>query len=354
MKTVSKKPLLMLFIASLFIALVFTTSLAEAMTDTVADPAMNDDIYEAFFGDDIDDVVESEESAFEYFDISNGTPVMDDDMLSPSEIEALPSLTISRGTTTSTSVYLTGSITNAGGYTVTARGFWIRKSTETTVREILVSGTSNPFSTTITGLLPNTTYVARAIARNSSSTSTGQSDAITFTTPNSITNPGAPTSFSGTPGNAQVSLSWAAPSANGGTNLTYEVSYKLNSASTWTTLAVSTSISKTVTGLTNGSSYNFRVRARTGSSSSDYRYSSYSSTITLTPATLPSLSISRGTTTSTSVYLTGTINTTGGATITARGFWIRKSTETGTQEILVSGTSNPFSTTISGDRKSVV
>jgi len=76
--------------------------------------------------------------------------------------------------------------------------------------------------------------------------------------------PDSPTSLSGTAGNGQVSLTWTAPANNGGTAITdYTVQYSSNSGSTWNTFAdgTSTATSATVTGLTNGTAYTFRVAA---------------------------------------------------------------------------------------------
>ena len=76
--------------------------------------------------------------------------------------------------------------------------------------------------------------------------------------------PGAPTSVSGTAGNAQVSLTWTAPATNGGYAITdYTVQYSSNSGSSWTTFsrAASSATIATVAGLTNGTSYVFRVAA---------------------------------------------------------------------------------------------
>lgn len=80
------------------------------------------------------------------------------------------------------------------------------------------------------------------------------------------TKPDAPTSVSGTAGNGQVTLSWSAPSNDGGSAITaYVVQYKLASAGegSWVTISdgTSTSTSATVTSLTNGSAYVFRVAA---------------------------------------------------------------------------------------------
>jgi len=73
----------------------------------------------------------------------------------------------------------------------------------------------------------------------------------------------APTNIVGTAGNAQVALTWTAPAANGGTISDYTIQYSSNSGSTWTTFSdtVSATASVTVTGLTNGTAYVFRVAA---------------------------------------------------------------------------------------------
>jgi hypothetical protein len=79
------------------------------------------------------------------------------------------------------------------------------------------------------------------------------------------TAPDAPTSLAATRGNTQIGLSWTAPADDGDSALTdYIVEYKLASEpTTWTTFAdgTSTTTSTTVTSLTNGLSYDFRVKA---------------------------------------------------------------------------------------------
>ena len=73
-----------------------------------------------------------------------------------------------------------------------------------------------------------------------------------------VTVPSAPQSFTATPGDSQAVLSWAPPASNGNAEiLRYEVSS--NNGVSWVTAAGDTS--HTFTGLTNGTSYTFKVRA---------------------------------------------------------------------------------------------
>ncbi|MGI6425198.1 MAG: fibronectin type III domain-containing protein [Tepidanaerobacteraceae bacterium] len=73
-----------------------------------------------------------------------------------------------------------------------------------------------------------------------------------------VTVPSAPQNFTATPGDGQVTLSWTAPASDGGAAIShYEVS--ADDGTTWVT--ASTSTSHTFTGLTNGTTYTFKVRA---------------------------------------------------------------------------------------------
>lgn len=79
--------------------------------------------------------------------------------------------------------------------------------------------------------------------------------------------PPAPTNVAAIVGNAQVALSWTAPTVLAQTPITdYIVQFSSNSGSTWTTFSdgTSTATSATVTGLTNGTAYVFRVAAVNG------------------------------------------------------------------------------------------
>jgi len=75
--------------------------------------------------------------------------------------------------------------------------------------------------------------------------------------------PDAPVLSSVTAGNAQVVVSWSAPANNGAAISDYVVQYSTSSSGSYTTFAdgTSTSTSATVTGLTNGTAYYFKVAA---------------------------------------------------------------------------------------------
>ncbi|NDD03549.1 MAG: fibronectin type III domain-containing protein [Proteobacteria bacterium] len=80
----------------------------------------------------------------------------------------------------------------------------------------------------------------------------------------SLWKPPAPTGVSGIVGNGQVTLSWTAPNTATQTPITdYFIQYSSDSGSTWTAFldGASTATTATVTGLTNGTAYVFRVAA---------------------------------------------------------------------------------------------
>lgn len=123
------------------------------------------------------------------------------------------------------------------------------------------TGASSPIS--VSGLTSSTSYTFTVKATNSYGSSLDSSASNSITT---ASVPGAPTSVTvsdpGTDGYALVS--WTAPASNGGSAITdYIIDYSSNSGSSWTTFSdgTSTSTSATVTGLTIGTSYIFRVKA---------------------------------------------------------------------------------------------
>jgi hypothetical protein len=126
---------------------------------------------------------------------------------------------------------------------------------------ISVSSATSPIS--ITGLTAGTAYTFTVTATNSYGISNASSASNSVTTANV---PGAPTSVTAadTGIDGQALIEWTAPGSNGGSAITdYIVEYSSNSGSSYTVFAdgTSTGTSATVTGLTIGTTYIFRVKA---------------------------------------------------------------------------------------------
>ncbi|NBT57598.1 BspA family leucine-rich repeat surface protein, partial [bacterium] len=98
--------------------------------------------------------------------------------------------------------------------------------------------------------------------------------------------PDAPTNLQGAATDSAVVLSWTLP-FNGGSALTdYIIQYSLDNGNSWTTFndGTSTTTSATVTGLTNGTAYTFRVAAKNSVGTGSYRSVSQSVTPSLSQA----------------------------------------------------------------------
>ncbi|MEY3483002.1 MAG: hypothetical protein RLZ40_1045, partial [Actinomycetota bacterium] len=83
--------------------------------------------------------------------------------------------------------------------------------------------------------------------------------------------PSAPQALTVVAGVGQASLTWTAPTQSGSAGITdYTIEFSSNNGSTWSTFndGVSTATSATVTGLTNGVTYSFRVSAVNSAGSS--------------------------------------------------------------------------------------
>ena len=113
---------------------------------------------------------------------------------------------------------------------------------------------------TVTGLVNGTTYFFRVTAVNR----VGEGPAAEAKAV-PVTVPGAPAGLTVIPGNAQVTLSWAAPASTGGLPVSGYIIYKGTSPGGETGIPVNgspvTGTGYTVTGLTNGTTYYFKVLA---------------------------------------------------------------------------------------------
>jgi hypothetical protein len=121
----------------------------------------------------------------------------------------------------------------------------------------------------------------------------GNSQTVLSGSPQSVTvtrngEPNAPVISSVTAGNAQVTVVWSTPASNGSTITDYLIKYSLSADGTYTTFAdgVSTATSATVTGLTNGTAYYFKVAAKNSVGTGSYSAASADATPTLPTQTV--------------------------------------------------------------------
>ena len=162
-----------------------------------------------------------------------------------------------------------------GGSPIT--DYIIEFSTDGSSWTVINDGPGTGTTTTVTGLTNGEIYSFRVSAVNA--IGTGTPSLVVIATPATI--PDAPVTFVGIRGDTQVSLSWMSPSSNGDSITDYLVEF--NDGSGWEIFQDGTSqlTTATVTGLTNGQSYDFRVSAINSVGSS-----LPSETISVTPATL--------------------------------------------------------------------
>jgi hypothetical protein len=122
-----------------------------------------------------------------------------------------------------------------------------------------VSGAT--LSTRITGLTPNTayTFTVQASNPNGSGAASAHSNQVT---PQTYVAPEAPTNVTASAATAEALVSWTAPSEEGGTPITgYTVTPYIGSAAQPATNVSASSTSATITGLSNGTTYTFKVSA---------------------------------------------------------------------------------------------
>ncbi|MGI0088651.1 MAG: fibronectin type III domain-containing protein, partial [Nitrosotalea sp.] len=149
---------------------------------------------------------------------------------------------------------------NNGGSAIT--GYMIERSTDGTTWSTIQSNTGSTATTySDTGLTASTAYTYRVSAINSVGTSSPSSTA-SATTQSAATAPQSPTGLAATAGPSQVSLSWTAPSSNGGSAITNYKIYRSTSSGTETLLTTVGNVnSYTDTTVTNGQTYYYKVTA---------------------------------------------------------------------------------------------
>ncbi|NQW59786.1 fibronectin type III domain-containing protein, partial [bacterium] len=153
-------------------------------------------------------------------------------------------------------------------------------------------------SQTVTGLTKGSAYTFKVAAVNVAGTSLF-ANAAAAATPRAVT--GEPTDLVGTPGNAQVALTWKAPSATNGSAISnYIVQSCISTTCSVVARDVSATASQIVTSLINGTTYTFKVAAVNEAGTS-----SYVTSLGYTPRTVPDAPTS----------VTATADSTGGVAV---------------------------------------
>jgi len=167
------------------------------------------------------------------------------------------------GISTGVSPVLDTAIRTADGFTVNVTNYdpaytWTPTVGAGSVTSGAASGGTLPLTVTGLGSGGGTTLTV-------TTSRTGFSSGSATATRPAVAPPGAPTGVTGTAGNGQVDVTWSAPGSNGGAAISdYIVEWRESAGpGVWNTFADGTSAvtTSTVTGLTNGTGYDFRVAA---------------------------------------------------------------------------------------------
>ena len=151
-------------------------------------------------------------------------------------------------------------------------------------------------TTVITGLSLGEDYNMRVAAINALGVGVYSTAAVNPTN----VEPRVPQNLVLTPDNTEIGLAWEVPTSDGGSAITgYSVQYKASTSSTWIDwprTANDTSTSDTITGLTNGTTYDVQVAAVNSVGTGDFT-ASQSATPNVTLSTPTGLALTPGTST---------------------------------------------------------
>jgi len=202
----------------------------------------------------------------------------------------------------------------------------------------VVHSPSTDTALTVSGLTNGRTYLFRVSGVNH--VAAGAWSASAAATPATV--PGKPRYLQARRGAGQVQLTWVRPASNGGGAVADYAISRSTDGFTWTDLIddVSTTTNTTITGLTNGTKYFFRVAAKNWAGQGLWT-SVVSSTPLAKPAAPTGLTATPGNTRATANWVAPT--DTGGTAITS--YVVQRSSNGGLQWITVRGyTTNPSRT----------
>ena len=211
-----------------------------------------------------------------------------------------PTVTLARSAATSSSAPISFTVT--GNEDINCATLSLTAGTDFTLTNISTITSITQTSSDVCTIIAVSTATANGDAVVSTLTrastfsiddTAGNSQTVLAGSPQSVTvtrngEPNAPVISSATAGNARVTVVWSTPASNGSTITDYLIKYSLSADGTYTTFAdgVSTATSATVTGLTNGTAYYFKVAAKNSVGTGSYSAASADATPTLPTQTV--------------------------------------------------------------------
>ena len=188
--------------------------------------------------------------------------------VTPAAAAAAPTSLVATHGNTSASIAFTAGATNGG----TITNYKVSLDGGATFSALSPAQVTSPVS--ITGLTNGTTYSVALLAVTQ--VGDGAASSTVSVTPSTV--PGAPTGVSGTHGNTIVALTWSAPSSTGGAAIDHYTAAYSSDGTNYTVFGSTFSgTGGTVTGLTNGVAYTFKVLAH--NLNGDSAYSTPSATV---------------------------------------------------------------------------